>query len=42
MSEPGIKVMHIAHLDYMTHYLTFGQALETLYRIIFRSMYCWN
>lgn len=28
--EPGFKVLHVPDLDYMTHYLTFKQALQAL------------
>ncbi|MCP4125103.1 MAG: hypothetical protein GY751_25490 [Bacteroidetes bacterium] len=30
LNEPGIKIMHLAHVDYMTHYHTFKQSLETI------------
>jgi hypothetical protein len=30
LHQPGIKVMHIAHMDYETHYLTFRRALEAV------------
>jgi len=30
LNEPGLKVMHIPHLDYLTHYLTFKQSLNEI------------
>lgn len=30
LHEPGVKVMHIAHLDYMTHHYTLRHCLETI------------
>jgi len=30
LDEPGFKVLHIADMDYMTHYFTFKQALEAV------------
>ena len=31
LDQPGIKIMHFMHFDYMTNYLTFKQALEATY-----------
>ena len=30
LNEPGFKVLHIADVDYMTHYITFKQSLQAL------------
>lgn len=30
LDEPGIKIMHIAHFDWETHYTTFRQSLEAM------------
>ena len=30
LHQPGIKVMHIAHMDFRTHYLTFRKSLEAI------------
>lgn len=30
LNEPGFKVIHIADVDYMTHYITFKQALQAV------------